>query len=109
MADDNYEIRTMNRSEIDLAVDLAADEGWNPGLYDADAFYAADPNGFFIGLLNDEPVGCISAVSYEKQFGFIGFYIIKPGLRGKGYGLKLWQHAVNYLENVPGNYAFFLN
>jgi hypothetical protein len=37
-------------------------EGWNPGLHDDVAFYAADPHGFLIALIDSEPVGCISAV-----------------------------------------------
>jgi hypothetical protein len=24
-------------------------ESWNPGVYDANSFYAADPSGFFLG------------------------------------------------------------
>ncbi|HLA33082.1 MAG TPA: GNAT family N-acetyltransferase, partial [Pseudomonas sp.] len=31
----------MTRAEVDLAIDWAAAEGWNPGLHDADCFYAA--------------------------------------------------------------------
>lgn len=34
------EIRTMTRQEIDLAVEWAAREGWNPGPSDANAFHA---------------------------------------------------------------------
>jgi hypothetical protein len=48
---DTYSIRTMLRSEVDSAVDLAANESWNPWLHDADCFFNTDPNGFFIGLL----------------------------------------------------------
>ena len=36
---DPYVIRTMERSEVDFAVGLAANEGWNPGLHDADCFF----------------------------------------------------------------------
>jgi hypothetical protein len=36
---DNYRIRRLNRSELELAIDWAASEGWNPGLHDADLFY----------------------------------------------------------------------
>jgi len=35
----------MSRQELDLAVDWAAAEGWNPGLHDANCFYAIDPTG----------------------------------------------------------------
>ncbi len=49
---------------MDFAIQLAAKEGWNPGLHDAECFYRTDPDGFFIGLLDEnQPVGCISAVS----------------------------------------------
>ena len=42
--------RPMRRPELDLALDWAAAEGWNPGLRDADAFWAADPEGFWLVL-----------------------------------------------------------
>jgi GNAT superfamily N-acetyltransferase len=87
----------MARDEVRFAVDLAAAEGWNPGLRDAESFYAADPGGFLVGLLDDEPIGCISAVSYEGRFGFIGLYIVMPEHRGKGYGIQLWNAAMQRL------------
>lgn len=93
----NYTIRTMTRQELDIAVDWAAAEGWNPGLHDADCFYAADPNGFLVGLFDDEPVAAISAVKYGESFGFIGFYLVKPEHRGKGYGMRIWNAALAYL------------
>ena len=86
---DAFVIRTMERSEVDFAVNLAANEGWNPGLHDADCFFKADPNGFFIGLLGDEPIGCVSGVSYKGMFGFVGFYIVDPKHRGQGFGIQL--------------------
>ncbi|WPD24770.1 MAG: GNAT family N-acetyltransferase [Candidatus Electrothrix scaldis] len=93
-----YTIRTMARDEVDLAVEWAAQEGWNPGLHDADCYFAADPNGFLLGLLDGEPIATISAVSYSASFGFLGFYIVKPEHRGKGYGLRLWNVALEYLK-----------
>lgn len=89
-----YHIRTMRREELDFAVDLAAAEGWNPGLHDAAAFFAADPGGFLVGLLDDEPIGCISVVRYGSGFGFLGFYIVAEPYRGRGHGLQLWNDAL---------------
>ena len=94
---DNYQVRTMSRKDLDTAVEWAAKEDWNPGLYDADAFYATDPNGYFMGFLNNEPISSISAVSYGGKFGFLGFYITKPEYRGKGFGIQVWNKAVEYL------------
>lgn len=96
--DKNYKIRTMNRKEVDFAIEWAAKEGWNPGIHDADCFYSADPNGFFMGLLGDEPIATISVIKYCESFGFLGFYIVKPEYRGKGYGIQIWNAGLKYLE-----------
>lgn len=105
----------MRREEVAFAIDLAADEGWNPGLHDAECFFAADPRGFLIGELAGEPIGCISAVSYAGRYGFIGLYIVRPEFRRRGYGWQLWRAAMARLRghNVgldgviaqQGNYA----
>lgn len=89
MAENKYTIRTMTRQEVDIAIDWAAAEGWNPGLSDADCFYAADPNGFLLGSVQGEPVATIAAITYGDVFGFIGFYMVKPEYRGKGYGMRI--------------------
>lgn len=88
----------MTKSDLDLAISWAAKEGWNPGLYDRNAFYNTDPRGFFMGFLNGKPISCISAVSYGKDFGFIGFYIVHSKYRNKGYGIKIWNKAIKYLK-----------
>ncbi len=93
-----YIIRTMTRSEVGLAVDWAAGEGWNPGVFDADCFYAADPEGFLVGLLDGEPVACISVIRYGQSFGFLGCYIVRPGFRGQGFGLRIWNAGLERLR-----------
>lgn len=94
-----FSIQRMKRSQIDMAIDWAEAEGWNPGIHDSDCFYAADPNGFLIGLLDDEPVAMVSAVAYSESYGFMGFYIVKPEVRNRNYGVQLWDVGLRYLEN----------
>lgn len=94
---EGYAVRPMERAELDWAVEMAAQEGWNPGLNDAEAFYAADPEGFLIGTLDGQPIGCISAVAYGDTFGFIGLYIVSPEHRGQGHGYRLWEAAMDRL------------
>jgi len=98
MVSPNYTIRTMSRDEINIAIDWAAFEGWNPGLHDIDCFYAADPEGFLVGELNHEPIATISAVKYGETFGFVGFYIVKPEYRGQGYGIQIWNAGLKRLS-----------
>ncbi|MBE9101761.1 GNAT family N-acetyltransferase [Vacuolonema iberomarrocanum] len=94
----DYMIRTMTRRNLDIAVRWAAAEGWNPGLHDADCFYATDPSGFLMGWLDGEPISAISVVKYGASFGFLGFYIVKPAFRERGYGFQIWQAGLNDLE-----------
>ncbi len=95
---DDYQIQTMTRDDLALVVEWAAAEGWNPGLYDVECFYTADPNGFLIGRLAGEPIASISVVKYGTDFGFLGFYIVRPEFRGRGYGLRIWQAGLDYLK-----------
>jgi len=87
-------IKTADRNEIDIAVEWAAHEGWNPGLNDAACYHTADPGGFLIGYLDDEPIATISAVKYGVGFGFLGFYIVKETYRHQGFGIQIWDAAM---------------
>lgn len=82
-------IRPMTRGELDEMVALAAVEGWNPGLADAEIFWNTDPEGYLAAELAGEMIGGGSIVSYGT-FGFMGFFIVKPRFRGKGLGTTLW-------------------
>ncbi len=90
-------IRPMRRADLDRALDWAAAEGWNPGLDDAEAFFAADPDGFLMGFIGEEPVACISVVAYGEAYGFLGLYICRPEFRGQGHGKALWQAGIERL------------
>jgi RimJ/RimL family protein N-acetyltransferase len=91
---DGYRCRTMTRDDVALAIDWAAQEGWNPGLHDAGTFHAADPDGFALGVLAGEPVASISVVKYGGRFAFLGLYIVLPPFRGRGLGWALWQRGM---------------
>jgi hypothetical protein len=94
-------IKNMSQSEVALAIEWAAQEGWNPGTSDASSFFLADPSGFFISKLGDQTVAIISAIRYGEQFGFIGLYIVHPDFRGQGFGWEIWQVGMNYLKGLP--------
>ncbi|MEU9388307.1 GNAT family N-acetyltransferase [Streptomyces sp. NPDC048279] len=72
----------------------AVDEGWNPGLSDLPAFFAQDPGGFFIGRVDGTPVSAVSVVNYDAHYAFLGWYLVRPDLRGQGHGLATWKTAL---------------
>ncbi len=83
--------------EAGRAVDWAAAEGWNPGLADLSCFLAQDQALFLGGFRGEELVSVISATRYAGDFGFIGFYIARPDLRGQGHGIAVWNAATTRL------------
>lgn len=90
-------IAPMSRADLDVAVDWAAAEGWNPGIDDAEAFHGIDPAGFLMGWLGAEPATAISVVRHSDDFGFLGFYLCRPDLRGQGHGWATWQAGMAHL------------
>jgi GNAT superfamily N-acetyltransferase len=72
-------------------VGWAAAEGWNPGYYDAEVFYKTDPDGFYGYFLDGELIAGGSIVAYGKEFGFMGFFIVRPEYRAQGIGRRLWH------------------
>jgi len=97
MAGQDIKVRTMGRTDLELALSWAADEGWNPGRYDATPFHVTDPEGFLMVEAGGEPAACISAVRYGS-FAFLGLYIARPERRGQGLGLVAWRSAMARLD-----------
>lgn len=92
-----YQITQMTRDEVSTAVEWARQEGWNPGLNDAECFYRTDPQGFFVGKLNGRIIAVGSAVIYDRHFAFCGFYIVDKNYRAQGYGIELTKARLAYI------------
>ncbi|MEW1551102.1 GNAT family N-acetyltransferase [Streptomyces tsukubensis] len=91
-----------------------AAEGWNPGNGDAACFHPTDPEGFFTGRIDGRIASAVSIVRYGDDYAFLGHYLVRPDLRGRGIGLATWRAALPHagarligLDAVPaqqGNY-----
>ncbi len=106
MSDPQLQVRNLTRQELDIAVEWAAREGWNPGLADAECFWRQDPQGFFGGFLAGRMVASVSVVTYEGGFAFAGFFLVAPELRGRGYGRAVTAaalaHASGHVVGLDG-------
>lgn len=87
---DELQFRLLDLEGLKTLVNWAAQESWNPGHHDAEVFFATDPEGFYGFFDYDEMIAGGSIVSYQKAFGFMGFFIVKPEYRSSGIGRKLW-------------------
>jgi GNAT superfamily N-acetyltransferase len=105
-------LRAMTGADLRRALDWAAAEGWNPGLADDVCFATVDADGMLVASVDDTPVGSITVVNYDDAFAFLGFYIVRPEYRGRGYGLALWEAGMSHagrrrvgLDGVPAQQA----
>jgi hypothetical protein len=93
-----FAVRCATAEEFAAAIGWARDEGWNPGLADLEAFFAADSSGFLMGFADGKPVSSVSVVRYGEDHGFLGFYIVRPEARGKGHGMATWLAGMAFLD-----------
>lgn len=91
-------IRNMRLEELKIAMEWAINEGWNVGKYDAEPYFKADPEGFKLLLIDDNPIGCISVVKHSDRYAFIGLFIILKEYRNKGYGTYLFHNTLDLLK-----------
>ncbi len=87
---ENLKFQKLDFEGLKILINWADEEGWKPGLNDADVFWKTDPDGYYGYYYNRELIAGGSIVSYDKQFGFMGFFIVKPEFRSHGIGRKLW-------------------
>lgn len=94
----NPAFRPLSRPELDTVLSWAEAEGWNPGRHDAEAFWAADPEGFAGMEWDGVLIGSASIVSYGGTFGFVGLFIVRPEWRGRGLGTRFWDFFIARLR-----------
>lgn len=98
---ENINIRRMTIEDLEMVMQWAQEEGWNPGRYESRALYAADPTGYYLLEVDKQPVASLAIVRYSHQFAFLGLYIVKREYRKQGYGKLLWDHCMG--NNCMGN------
>lgn len=89
----------LNLNGVKTLATWAKQEGWNTGSHDAEVYFATDPDGFYGFHYKDELIAGGSIVSYNGEFGFMGFFIVKPKYRAHGIGRKLWYHRRDKLRS----------
>lgn len=91
------EIRTLGAEGCADLIQMASDEGWNPGIHDAETFFRIDP-GAFLGCFEGEDfAGGGAIVRHDEKFGFMGLFIVRTPFRGRGLGRELWFERRNRL------------
>ena len=95
----NWAVKAVNQEEWKSIVSAwMKGEEWDHGIDDEVRFFNVDPNGFFIGYVDETPVSCLSAIKSNDQYAHMGHYIVRSDYRGQGWGARLAEHGFQYLE-----------
>lgn len=98
---DSYAIIKLDVNGVEETKKLASSMLWSVGLYDSPGFHAADPDGFFAGMLGDVMASCIFGINYGADFAFLGRYIVLQEYRGRDYGIRIWDEAIAHIGDRP--------
>jgi GNAT superfamily N-acetyltransferase len=91
-----------NMTVLDLGAGLRLNEiaGWNQTAADWRRFLEASPTGCFVAEADGQVRGTVTTIPFEDRFAWIGMVLVDPQYRGKGFGTRLLQKAIEYLEAV---------
>jgi ribosomal protein S18 acetylase RimI-like enzyme len=97
------QIRTYETQDEASVVELWKQCGltrpWNDPRKDIRRKLAAQPELFFVGLVDDNVVGTVM-VGYEGHRGWINYLAVSPELQKRGLGRLLMQHAERTLVGL---------
>jgi len=87
-----------SKTDIDFAVGLTVDEGWNYTAKEIGLMLELDPKGSFIYEDGKDLLGFVTTVTYSRT-GVIGHLIVAKKARRRKIGDTLVQQAIQYMES----------
>lgn len=91
-------IRQMTMDDVDCAMHLKNQVGWNQTPDDILRLVDYEPEGCFIAELDGMPVGTVTTTSYGKKLGWIGMMLVLPEYRRRGIARELMHTAIDCLQ-----------
>ena len=56
---------------------------------------------FYLGMLNEEAIGCLRLDEMEDEVGIYGF-VVRPEQRGRGYGRQILEETIRIIRSEGG-------
>ena len=97
MSQTQLHIRQMTLGDVNLAMNLKDQVGWNQTPDDIRRLIEYEPDGCFIAEVDGVPVGTVSTTSYGTKLAWIGMMLVLPEYRRRGIASQLIQKSIDYL------------
>lgn len=90
-------IRGFERRDVDFALRQKLREGWAVNRERFAVYLAHDPDGCFVAMDDDQPVGMVTTTCFGES-AWIGNLIVEPRCRSRGIGRELMEHGLESLR-----------
>ncbi len=88
----------MTLGDIDCAMRLKDQVGWNQTAADIQRLVEYEPDGCFMAEVDGVPIGTVSTTSYGTRLAWIGMMLVLPEYRRRGIAKRLMQTSIDYLQ-----------
>jgi GNAT superfamily N-acetyltransferase len=100
MESGEFEIRGMQLNDLEHALRLSTQAGWNQNAQDWRRIYYLCGNSCFAGKVDGQLVATGALVSYENKCGWIGVMLVDEKYRKRGYGSALLSRLVQAADEM---------
>ncbi len=90
-------VRRLGERDIDAAIALTDLESWGYAAADFRRLVALSPQGCFAAEREGRVVGVLTTTTYDG-LAFLGAVIVRPDLRGQGFGRQMMEAALEHLR-----------
>ena len=92
------DVRLMEAGDIPSGLALCRAAGWNQLAADWAVFLEYSKGGAKVILHDGQVAGTVTAVDYQRRFGWIGMVLVEEHLRNRGIGTQLMSLALEHLR-----------
>lgn len=96
------EIRSLTIDDVQDAIRLSTQAGWNQIDADWERLVRLCPDGCFAGLLDGELVATTTVITYD-DVSWIGMVLVDEEHRKQGYGSRIFERGLTYARTHGGS------
>jgi ribosomal protein S18 acetylase RimI-like enzyme len=95
-----FTIRQMRAADLNQALLLSLNEGWNQTMNDWKLLFENPENVCIVAETDNRVAGTATALNHENKIAWIGMVLVDKSLRGRGAGKMLLENIINRLKHV---------
>ena len=90
----------MRAADLDQALGLSLNEGWNQTMNDWKFLFENPENVSIVAEKDNRVAGTATALNHENKIAWIGMVLVDKSLRGQGAGKMLLENIISRLKHV---------